>query len=241
MRFMRDRVRQPEVMDQPNLDSDRHREALHGLARINRWSRSAEILWPHLAELAKQGPIRVLDLASGGGDVALALWRKAKSAKSPFHIDGCDISPTAIAFATRQCQESGADISFYQLDLLNHPWPTGYDATVCSLFLHHLSDDEAIQLLRRAGQAAGRVVLINDLIRCRTGLLLAHFAGRFLTRSLVVRTDGPRSVRAAFTSAEVSQLSLRAGLEGATIQPRWPCRFLLQWKRPTDVALGVDS
>jgi hypothetical protein len=62
---------QPELMDQPGLDPARHRQALRGLRRINFWSRSAGILWPALAGLARaaQRPLRVLDQATGGGDV----------------------------------------------------------------------------------------------------------------------------------------------------------------------------
>ena len=56
-------------------------------------------------------------------------------------------------------------------------------------------------------------------------------AGHLLTRSPVVRVDAVRSVRAAFTMAEVQAMSLVAGLNGATISRRWPCRYLLAWRR----------
>ena len=48
--------------------------------------------------------------------------------------------------------------------------------------------------------AAGRIVLVNDLVRSLPGfLLLAYPAPRLLTTSAVVHYDGPQSVRAAFT------------------------------------------
>ena len=46
----RDRV--PELMDWPGLDPAEHRAALTALARINRLSLSAEILWPPIRELS---------------------------------------------------------------------------------------------------------------------------------------------------------------------------------------------
>jgi hypothetical protein len=52
-----------------------------------------------------------------------------------------------------------------------------------------------------------------------------------LTTSLVIHTDGPRSVEAAFTLAEVNMLARQAGLEGAVVERRWPCRLLLKWQR----------
>src|SRR4051812_815774 len=71
---------QPEVMDQPGLCPDHHRAALRGLARLNLFG-SAGVLWPALAAMAKRipgRPLRVLDLATGGGDVPLRLWRRAR-------------------------------------------------------------------------------------------------------------------------------------------------------------------
>ncbi len=73
----------PEVMDQPDLDPRLHAQALQGLARLNFWSGSARILWPPLSALARRlrpRPLRVLDLATGGGDVPVRLWRRASRA-----------------------------------------------------------------------------------------------------------------------------------------------------------------
>src|SRR4051812_28091799 len=108
------RVRLPEVMDQPGLDPTRHAAALRGLARINAVSRSARILWPRLAALAKEAgrPVRVLDLASGGGDVTVGIWALAKRANLPVHIEGCDVSPTAVRYAADRARAAGADVPF---------------------------------------------------------------------------------------------------------------------------------
>jgi hypothetical protein len=79
--------------------------------------------------------------------------------------------------------------------------------------------------------AAQRLVLVDDLRRTRFGYALAWIACQLLTRSPVVHTDGPRSVRAAFTLAEARQLAARAGLDDCRISPHWPQRFLLSWNR----------
>jgi hypothetical protein len=226
---------QPEVMDQPGLDPGRHRQALRGLGRINFWSGSASILWPPLAALARatSRPVRVLDLATGGGDVPIRLGRRARRAGLPISVDGCDVSPVAVEHAKRQAERDGAGVSFFVADALAGELPSGYDAVVCSLFLHHLTEDQAVGLLRRMAAAAGLLVLVNDLVRSRAGLLLARVGTRLLSRSPVVHVDGPRSVEGAFTIAEAKELAGRAGLGGTTIVRRWPCRFLLTWQRPS--------
>jgi hypothetical protein len=98
-----------------------------------------------------------------------------------------------------------------------------------SLFCHHLSDEEVVMLLGKMAKATRHLLLINDLRRCRAGWFLAHTASRLLTRSRVVHTDGPRSVRAAFRLDEMRELSRRAGLETAKVTRCWPCRFLCEW------------
>jgi SAM-dependent methyltransferase len=223
----------PEIMDQPGLDPGRHCQALRGLGRINLWSGSAGILWPPLAGLARAlAPrrVRVLDLATGGGDVPIRLWQRARRAGLPIDIDGCDVSPVAMEHANQAARRAGAEVRFFRADALEDDWPADYDVATCSLFLHHLTEDQAESLLRR--MATARLVLVNDLVRGRAGLLLARVGTRLLTRSPVVHVDGPRSVEGAFAVAEVRGLADRAGLIGAAVERRWPCRLLLTWWRP---------
>lgn len=233
MSFTLPRRREPEVMDQPDLDEQRHVEALRGLARINVVSASAGILWPAIAKLARASmpaPLRVLDIATGAGDVPIRLARRARRAGLPMSISGCDISPTAIAFATERARAADAPVRFFRLDLFAEPIPEPVDVVTCSLFLHHLDEPKAELLLRKMA-ASARCVLVNDLARSRRGLWLAHAATRLLSRSPVVRIDGPRSVVAAYTPAEALELARRAGMQNATVSRRWPCRYLLSWMR----------
>jgi 2-polyprenyl-3-methyl-5-hydroxy-6-metoxy-1,4-benzoquinol methylase len=216
------------------LNVDRHIEALRGLARINFLSNSAGILWPELAELARsmapRAP-RILDVATGGGDVPIRIWHRARRVGIDLRLEACDISPVALGHARARAAEAGAEIHFFEHDAVTGQRLTGYDAVMCSLFLHHLEEAQAIGLLRRMADIAGRLVLVNDLERERIGLMVAHLAARLLTRSPVVHIDGPRSVEAAFTPAEARALAERAGLRGARVVRRWPFRWLLTWRR----------
>lgn len=221
-------------MDRPDLDVDSHRLALRGLARINWWSGSVRILWPELAALAKRlspSPLRVLDIASGGGDVPIGLWRKARRAGFSFVVEGCDISGQAVEYARARAKQMEADVAFRCRDALADEIAPAYDAVISSLFLHHLEEDQASQLLRRMAGAARTLVLVNDLARGAFGFLLAFLGTRVLSRSHVVHVDGPRSVESAFTPEEARELAERAGLHGATVVRRWPARLLLSWRR----------
>jgi SAM-dependent methyltransferase len=229
------RDKQPEIMDQAGLEVMQHQKALRGLARINWISASDSILWKPIRRFAeeKSGLIRVLDVATGAGDVPIRLYRRAYRAGLPITFAGADLSLTAIDYARQHAIAKDARVDFFRLDALNAPLPADYDIITCSLFLHHLESDQAVELLRRMGQAARSMILINDLIRSRLGYLLAYVGTRVLSTSSIVHADGPQSVRAAFTIAEARELASQAGLKGASISWRWPCRFLLQRRRPS--------
>ena len=221
-------------MDQVGLGITEHFAALQGLARINWLSRSDAILWPPIERLARADPrstIRVLDLATGGGDVPLALMRRAVRTGLNLRIDGCDVSPQAVEFARWKGAASGLAVSFFTLDVLNEVLPAGYDVLTCSLFLHHLDEADATSFLRKAAEATGRNLLINDLVRDPFSYTLAWMGCHLLTRSPVVRHDGPVSVANAFSLAEARALAQRAGLDSASLVRRWPRRFLLSWSR----------
>jgi SAM-dependent methyltransferase len=229
-----ERSRQPELMDQPDIDPKAHEQALRGLERINFWSGASRVFWPGLRSVARtlpHRPVRVLDLACGAGDVATRLWRRAQRAGLSMQIDGCDRSPTALEFARNRAASRNAEISFFCCDLLNDALPEGYDVLLNSLFLHHLDESEAEAFLRRAASVAGRLFMLSDLVRGAFGMFLAYSATRLLTRSRVVHVDGPLSVAGAFSDDEMRQMAVRAGLQGATVTRHWPSRMLLTWNK----------
>jgi 2-polyprenyl-3-methyl-5-hydroxy-6-metoxy-1,4-benzoquinol methylase len=221
-------------MDQPGLDAGEHVHALRGLARINSLSRSDAILWPAIERLARASrgqPIRVLDVATGGGDVPIALAKRARRLGIAVEIDGCDVSLDAVRYAGSRAEENGLSLRFFELDVLKEPVPAGYDVVTCSLFLHHLDEADAVAFLRKAADATSRLLLVNDLVRGPAGYLLAWLGCRVLSRSPVVRHDGPVSVAGAFTLAETRTIAASAGLTGVSLTSHWPRRFLLSWSR----------
>jgi 2-polyprenyl-3-methyl-5-hydroxy-6-metoxy-1,4-benzoquinol methylase len=228
------RRRVPEIMDQSDLAPESHVHALRGLARINGWSGSARLLWRLIFAGARRWSVQrlsMLDVATGGGDVPIRLWHKARRAGLELVIAGCDRSPQAIAYAQRNARARRADIDFFPWDVVENSLPGEYDIVSASLFLHHLDEKRAIELLRAMARSARRLVLINDLVRSRSGYILAYLGTRILSASDVVHTDGPRSVAAAFTPEELEALARQASLDRARVTTHWPCRVLLEWER----------
>lgn len=230
------RDRQPERMDEQGLDARSHWHALDGLRKANRVSRIPQAIWRGLHEMFTSTdwprPVKVLDIAAGGGDVVIGLAQLGQRRGMPMEVHGCDISPTAVAYARRAAADAGLHrATFSCRNALTDPLPQDCDVVMSSLFLHHLSDLDAVHLLRRMAQATRRCVVVSDLRRSRLGYCYAWIGARFLTRSPIVHTDGPLSVRAAFTTEEMRKLAEKAGLHGARFHNHWPERFLLLWTK----------
>lgn len=227
--------RSPELMDDPALDAHEHLAALHALGTINALSRTASTLARAVIRLAassrrSDGPLHVVDVACGGGDVTVALARRLGPS---YHVTGIDMSPRAAARAAEHAATRAVkNVSFEVRDVLAGGCPD-CDVAVSSLFLHHLDDDTAAATIRTLAAAAALGGVVSDLVRSRRGLLLAHLVTRVLTRSRVAQVDGPLSVRAARTLPEYRLLMERAGLSATRIAAIWPERVLITWRHPT--------
>ncbi|QDU61176.1 hypothetical protein Pan216_20300 [Planctomycetes bacterium Pan216] len=226
---------EPEIMDQAELDRGAHRQALKGLARLNAVTSSARILWGPLrrfCESRRGSTTRVLDIACGGADVTVRLATWARRRGFTLEVAGCDRSPVALEEARANAARADVAMELFPFDLDHDPIPSGYDVLTASLFLHHLDEERSIALLRNLAGAAGHLVLVHDLVRGPLGYALAYTGCHFLTSSYVVRTDGPLSVRAAYTVKEVERLAQAAGMDGCHVHRRWLQRLLLTWMRP---------
>jgi 2-polyprenyl-3-methyl-5-hydroxy-6-metoxy-1,4-benzoquinol methylase len=231
------RRREPELMDQPDLAPAAHDAALEGLERINRWSAAEAALRRPVLALAHRvrdeggPPLTLLDVACGGGDVPIALWKDARRERVPLEVAAIDRSPQAVAHAQAAAARAGAAVRVWTRDACDgRPLPPA-DVVTCSLFLHHLEPETAVALLAALGAAAQRMLLVSDLRRTVTGLVLALAVPRLLSRSPVVHADAPASARAAWSPGELIALAERAGLAGAQVQRIFPQRMLLTWTR----------
>ncbi len=232
---LNNRDRQPEVMDQPGLDPSEHAKALAGLRRINTISRCSAALFQPIEALASTQPtksLRVLELACGGGDTAIDLALMAKRKGLALDIHACDLNPEAVEIARTNAKTRKAEVTVFAADALTKPKePKSFDVVYCTLFAHHLDEIDVVRLLEAMALHSRNLVLVDDLIRSRLGFALAWIGTRLLSRSWVVHTDGPLSVRGALQPDEMMAIAMRAGLVDAQIKRSWPERYLLSWAR----------
>jgi ubiquinone/menaquinone biosynthesis C-methylase UbiE len=217
------RVRIAEVMDDPCLDPGAHRHALDSLARANRLFGVNQSVCK-----AVRGAVpcatSLLDLGCGSGALLLQL---VESGTSP-RVLGMDRSEFALRLAARKVPRG----SWIVADVRQLPLAAAsIDVVVCTLLLHHFDPHDAGAVLAEAARVARSAVLISDLTRSSLAWAVTWATTRVLSRSWVFHTDGPRSVRAAYTPAEMQSLARQAGMDCATISRQFPFRMLLVWHK----------
>lgn len=209
----------PELMDGPDVDPAELARSLRDLRELNRllgWRRFAVREALRLAAAVPHRPVRVIDVATGSADVPLALARAARRHGIAIRATATDLHPGALAEA-RRLTAADPDVEVAPADALSLPFPdASFDVALCCTALHHFSGEEAVRVLREMARVASRGVVVTDLRRTPWALagvrLLAATRWR---RHPVTRHDGERSVRAAFTAAELRALARAAGLRAS--------------------------
>jgi len=225
------RKRVPELMDDPGLDFATRASALQGLEKLNKISNTVESLFCEVRNLHAKNPdrtLKILDVATGGGDNAIALCLLAQKENIRVEITAGDLSADAIKYASGKARAKGAQIEFVIMNALEN-LPDGFDIVMTSLFTHHLDPPDIVNLLGNMSRAGGLVV-VNDLVRSEFAYALVWLSTRIFTKSKIVQYDGPVSVQASFTAAELKNMAREAGLENCLVKSCPPCRQLLIWQ-----------
>ena len=222
-------------MDDPDLDPVQHQRALQGLTRIHSITNSAAQLWKIIkVRLIASGKTEasLLDVGCGDGYMLRKFYAFAERDGFTLQLYGCDFSKKAISFAEDLAKQANATIKFLEADVTEQgPLPVQADFVICSLFLHHFTEDQVVEILQKLDQTAKQFVLVHDLRRTRLGYAICWVGVHALTTSRVVRTDGLLSVRAAFSVVEIQDILHTAGIESTNLTTGWPQRFTVTWSK----------
>jgi ubiquinone/menaquinone biosynthesis C-methylase UbiE len=219
----------PELMDDPAADPAELQCSLRFIRRINVLLGYTRASLHHLAQFSrswKRGQtIRIVDLATGSADIPEAICRWADRRGWDVRIVGVERHEATAAIAASRAA-ANPRIKIVRGDVLHIPLADGsFDYALTGMFLHHLSDEQAVEVLRTMDRLARRGVIVADLLRHRR----AYGWIRLLTAlsNPMVRHDAPLSVAQAFSEDEAVQLARRAGLDYLRYSAHFGHRFVL--------------
>lgn len=222
------RIRSPEWMDLDHVDPRELEKSLIFIRRVNRYLGYTNSILAHLKRFSgswKPGQhIRILDLATGSADIPLAILHWAAKAGFNVQVVAIDRHPITAAIAAHHAQDPRLRI--VQADVFNLPFADGsFDYCLCAMFLHHLSEDQIVQVLRTMDRLAVRGIIAADLLRHRRAWLWINLLTLFSSR--MIRHDAAVSIEQALSRSEILELSRRAGVNYAAFHRHLAHRFAL--------------
>jgi 2-polyprenyl-3-methyl-5-hydroxy-6-metoxy-1,4-benzoquinol methylase len=209
LRVFANRLIQPELLD--HALPDEARLNLADLVRINRNLGGHSTIRGMLAQVVPpDDKFTLLDIGAASGDTArliLQLYPRA-------YVTSLDYSPVNLEAAPPSKLIADA----FELPFL----PGSFDYVLCSLFLHHFSDEQVVGLLQSFYHAAKRALLVCDLERHIVSYYFLPLTKWLFGWQRITLHDGPVSVRAAFRSDELLTLANRAGIRDARVSVHRP-------------------
>ena len=213
----------PELMDRPQPVTPELERDLDNLRSLNRWFGSHRLVRHFLRRwLRPNGKARILDVATGSGDIPRLIVDHARKQNVSVQIDAIDQQESTIEIA-RGLSAAYPEINFYCANLFEwnlssdrkldglKPSSLPYDMVLCSLALHHFSNDDAVRALQKLRVLSRARVLVADLRRARWLTCAVYFVTATIYRDEMTKTDARLSAARAFSFREMRELAERSG------------------------------
>jgi ubiquinone/menaquinone biosynthesis C-methylase UbiE len=201
----------PELMDRPQPVTSELERDLANIRSLNRWFGSYRQVRHFLSRWLKpNGKARILDVATGSGDIPRLIVDFARRHNVSVRIDAIDQQASTIDIA-RNLSADYPEIEFFSANLFEWNPADLYDIVLCSLALHHFSENNAIRVLQKFRELSREHVLVTDLRRSRWLSLGVYLLTAAIYRNVMTKTDARLSTARAFSLTEMRELAERAG------------------------------
>ncbi|MBP6003266.1 MAG: methyltransferase domain-containing protein [Pyrinomonadaceae bacterium] len=169
------------------------------------------------------GTVRILDIGAGSGELLRAV-RRWLGDRTAFLV-GAELNAKAARAIYRGSERGVIDV--LQCDALLMPFADdSFDYVYCSLFLHHLTDDKAVKLLREMSRVAARGIYVVDLHRSPVAYYFYRAVSRVVLQPFT-REDGALSILRSYKPAELRALATEAGLSDVRVRRSAAYRLVL--------------
>lgn len=178
-----------------------------------------------LTQNSAQGPLHILDIGCGSGDMLKLVHQELNNGSVLIETTGLDANPHIIAYAQENCQ-AFAGMSFFTENVLEAPFrKRDADIVTATLFLHHFTNDQLVEILKTLVRQVRVGIVINDLHRHPLAYYGIKLLTQFFSSSSMVRYDAPLSVLRGFTRKEWVELLRKAGITIYSLKWRWAFRW----------------
>ncbi|WP_350285763.1 methyltransferase domain-containing protein [uncultured Croceitalea sp.] len=225
-----------ELMDDPNLEADKYRQAYLDINRCNKWLGGNKITIKALKILLKsraQKSYTILDMGCGDGEMLRQVAQAFKKKPVKLNLIGVDLKDDILDLAREKSVDYPA-IQFKNQNILALTETSGCDVLLCTLTMHHFTDEQIKIFLTKFSKVARIGVVINDLQRSKLAYALFKLFSIFFIRSHTAKYDGLVSITKGFLKNELWAYAKNISTMQHSIQWKWAFRYVwvMQTKRP---------
>ena len=200
----------PELMDRPQPLSAELERDLRNLRQLNRYFGSHAVILRFMRRWIRPGDhLRIVDLATGSGDIPRLIVDLARKVGAKVQIDALDRQAATLEIAAKLSVDY-PEISCIEANILEWRPAEPYEIALCSLALHHFSNEDAVRVLRRCREVSRRFVLVSDLRRGLFATIGVYLLTTLIFREPMTRQDGRLSAARAFSFTEMDELARQA-------------------------------
>jgi len=217
-----------ELLDRDDIPFDDIRQNMKELNFINTYLGGHSITISGFKKLlGKRKSVSVCEIGCGGGDNLNAIYNWSKKNKVEVNFTGIDINENCIAYARKKStiQNINFITSDYKLVVFGNNKP---DIIFTSLFCHHFTDEELIQMMKWMKSNSTFGFFINDLHRHPIAYHFIKFTSKLFSSSYLVKNDAPLSVLRGFKKQDWKNIFQQAGIKSYTVQWKWAFRWLVK-------------
>jgi SAM-dependent methyltransferase len=200
----------PELMDRPQPLSAELERDLRNLRQLNRYFGSHAVILRFMRRWIRSGDrVRIVDLATGSGDIPRLIVDLARKVGAKVQIDALDRQAATLEIAAKLSVDY-PEISCIEANILEWRPAEPYEIALCSLALHHFSNEDAVRVLRRCREFSRKFVLVSDLRRGLFATIGVYLLTALIFREPMTRYDGQLSAVRAFSFTEMNELARQA-------------------------------
>jgi 2-polyprenyl-3-methyl-5-hydroxy-6-metoxy-1,4-benzoquinol methylase len=218
---------QKELMDADDIPFPAMAQTLKELNIVNTRLGGHAITLDGFRELLEnKKTIVVCEIGCGGGDNLFALYKYCLKKEITVRFIGIDMNEECIAFAKQQYPQLPCEwiCSDYALANFSGKEP---DIIFSSLFCHHFTNEQLVQMLQWLRKNSRTGFFINDLQRHWLAYYLIKYITKAFSKSYLVKNDACLSVARSFRKKEWKDLFQQAGVALFSIRWKWAFRWLV--------------
>lgn len=219
---------QKELLDRDDIPFEDIKRNMQELDFINKKLGGHKITlkgFKVLIQKIHRSRISILEIGCGGGDNLRVIKKYCEENNIPVQLTGVDINPHCIDFARSRKENEG--IEFISSDYKLYRPANKPDIIFNSLFCHHFTDEEVVEIFTWMKQNSTAGFFINDLQRHPLAYHSIKWLTKVFSKSYLVKNDAPLSVMRGFKRQELEMFNAQCSIFNFQLKWKWAFRWLL--------------